>query len=407
MVPCAWVRSPVPGPFSMSTPKYSGATDLKTFEQWVLSIVQWFRLHTLLGPGTESDRTRVNMIGYLCEGAARDWFHYEVETATGGPEAWTTLEVVQGLQARFITQRSAAEVANEFCTLSQGTMDAQELYQELRHLVLQLPHVPDTYTFTSRYVEALNPRIAGHVYTMGYTAETHEVEVLAKMAEYVEGAIRAQRHYEDNCGSVPAVKKTREKGKGVTAQSAKVETTKPTVAPTKAWGETASWERQRGAPGCKGACHKCGRMGHFAAQCTERMVAGKAAAIEERLEDKSVPDIPAAQLEPESEYDDGESSLGDEEPPRGSASGGHCSSIDSLWDHIEGTYSVQGRVCSIVPIEEDIEGRRVEANQPPHKEDPSEVHNLAAQRQPEPGHNDRTGQPIRVPKEQKPLTGYY
>jgi hypothetical protein len=85
-------------------PKYNGATDLKTFEQWVLGMVQWFRLHALLGPGVESDRTRVNVIGYSCKDAARDWFHYEVETTTGGPEAWTTLEVVQGLQARFITQ---------------------------------------------------------------------------------------------------------------------------------------------------------------------------------------------------------------------------------------------------------------------------------------------------------------
>jgi hypothetical protein len=93
----------------------------------------------------ESDCTRVNVIGYSCEEAACDWFHYEVETATGGPEAWTTLEVVQGLQARFITQRSAMEAAMEFHTLNQGTMDAQELYQELRHLALQLPHVPDAY----------------------------------------------------------------------------------------------------------------------------------------------------------------------------------------------------------------------------------------------------------------------
>jgi hypothetical protein len=214
-------------------PKYNGATDLKTLEQWVLGMVQWFWLHALLGPGVESDCTRVNVIGYLCEEAACDWFHYEVETATGGPKAWMTLEVVQGLQARFITQWLATEVAMEFCTLNQGTMDAQELYQELRHLALQLPHVPDAYTFACRYMEVLNPWIAGRVYTLGYTTETHEVETLAKLAEHIEGAIRAQCHYKENCSSTPAVKKPRKKGKTVTAKPARVESVKPPVGPTR------------------------------------------------------------------------------------------------------------------------------------------------------------------------------
>jgi hypothetical protein len=262
-------------------PKYNGATDLKTFEQWVLGMVQWFRLHTLLGPGMESDCTRVNVIGYLCKEAACDWFHYEVETATGGPEAWTTLEVMQGLQARFITQRSAAEAAMEFCTLNQGTMDTQELYQELRHLALQLPHVPDTYMFACRYVEALNPRIAGRVYTLRYTTETHDVETLAKLAEHVEGAIRAQCHYKENRGSTPTVKKPREKGKTVTAKPARVESAKPPVAPNRGRSDPATRERRWNTAGRGGACHKCGRTGHFAAQCTEQTVAGKAAAIED------------------------------------------------------------------------------------------------------------------------------
>jgi hypothetical protein len=135
-------------------------------------------------------------------------------------------------------------------------------------------------------------------------------------------------------------------------------------------------------------------------------VAGKAAVIEDRSEDDEVPDIPAARLEPESEYD-GASSHDDEGPLRGSASADGRSSIDSLWDQIEGTYTVQGRACSIVPIEEEVEGLRVETKQPPPRNEPSEVHNPAVRRRPEPGPSDRAGQPIRVPEEQKPLTGYY
>ncbi|KAG8727479.1 hypothetical protein FRC12_022467 [Ceratobasidium sp. 428] len=126
-------------------PSYNGSGELKVFEQWVNDLLRWFRLHYMLGP--DPDDTRVNLIGLACTDVARDWFQHHVERSPQGPEGWNTLEVIQGLQRRFITPRSAAEAAQEFRLLAQGTMAAVELYQELRTLAVQLPSEPDAYTF--------------------------------------------------------------------------------------------------------------------------------------------------------------------------------------------------------------------------------------------------------------------
>ncbi|KAG9098179.1 hypothetical protein FS749_004467 [Ceratobasidium sp. UAMH 11750] len=135
--------------------KYNGGTELKTFEQWVLGLLQWFRLTKLLGPGF--DNTCMDVIGNSCEGAAKDWFQHEVEASNRGPEGWTTLEVIHGLQRRFIMQRLAARAAQEFETLEQGSLDVTELHQQLWVLALQLPFEPDPYMFAKHFMQALDP----------------------------------------------------------------------------------------------------------------------------------------------------------------------------------------------------------------------------------------------------------
>jgi hypothetical protein len=137
---------------------YDGSGELRMFELWVSDLLRWFRLHGILRP--DVDQTCINVIGHASTGAAKDWFHYRVENSEQGPEGWNTLEVIQGLQRQFITQKSLAEAVQDFCTLTQGSMATVELRQELRMLGMQLPSEPDAYTFRKRFMEALHPRIA-------------------------------------------------------------------------------------------------------------------------------------------------------------------------------------------------------------------------------------------------------
>ncbi|QRW13038.1 Retroviral aspartyl protease [Ceratobasidium sp. AG-Ba] len=120
-------------------PTYDGAPRLRDFEEWISGVLRYFRMNGLCGPTVADDNNRVFIIGHLCTGKAQSWFHKSVEKSEYGPEGWTTLEVIQGLQRRFLTTRSATIAAHEFRTLKQGTMDAQELYEELNLLADQQP----------------------------------------------------------------------------------------------------------------------------------------------------------------------------------------------------------------------------------------------------------------------------
>ncbi|KAG8722642.1 hypothetical protein FRC08_016027 [Ceratobasidium sp. 394] len=190
--------------------KYDGGTELKTFEQWVLGLLRWSCLTKLLGLGFNN--TCVDIISNSCEGAAKDWFQHEVEASDRGPEGWTDLEVIQGLQWRFMTQHSAARAAQEVKTLEQGSLDITELHQQLRVLALQLAFEPDPYTFTKRFMQALDPHIANQVMALGYALEACDIKTLVTVASNQQTVMQTQRHYQDLRGSTKSTAKPR-KGK--------------------------------------------------------------------------------------------------------------------------------------------------------------------------------------------------
>ncbi|QRV96913.1 Retroviral aspartyl protease [Ceratobasidium sp. AG-Ba] len=142
-------------------------------------------MNGLCGPTVADDNTRVYIISHLCTSKAQSWFHKSVEKSKYGPEGWTTLEVIQGLQRRFLTTRSATIAAHEFQTLKQGIMDAQELYKELNLLADQQPICPDPLTFAMRYMNALHAPIRHMVNRNGF----HAVHNFENITELVRSAI--------------------------------------------------------------------------------------------------------------------------------------------------------------------------------------------------------------------------
>ncbi|KAG8720975.1 hypothetical protein FRC08_016757 [Ceratobasidium sp. 394] len=372
--------------------KYDGGTELKTFEQWVLGLLRWFRLTKLLGPGF--DNTRVDVIGNSCEGAAKDWFQHEVEASDRGPEGWTTLEVIQGLQRRFITQRSAARAAQEFETLEQGSLDVTELHQQLRVLALQLPFEPDPYTFAKRFMQALDPRIANRVMALGYAPEACDIEMLVTVASDQQMAMQTQRHYQDLRGST---KSTTKPGKG-----------KETNRSREATGAAVNIDVKAGAPraprpqatrangGEKGRdgprCFRCRKLGHIAADCSEPPhVNGKAAElVPEEDESPDELEVPAARIV----FDDAGSVTGTNIPE---GEGHESNPEEAIWNDFDETFA-PGYACSIVYLDNRIQAH---AGRPAAPAEAEPVHNPATRRRPD------KEQPVRNAEEQQPITGYY
>ncbi|KAG8714999.1 hypothetical protein FRC09_017031 [Ceratobasidium sp. 395] len=381
-------------------PSYNGSGELKVFEQWVNDLLRWFRLHYMLGP--DADDTRVNLIRLACTNVACDWFQHHVERSPPGPEGWITLEVIQGLQRRFITLRSAAEATQEFCLLAQGTMAAVELYQELRTLAAQLPSEPDAYTFRQRYMEALHPRIAQWVMGLGYSAERTEIEVLVEVDVAQEAALASQRHFDQMKPSGSSSKKR--KSLRTAAASAAV------VALAKVTPAKSGTRRMRNTPrdGSRRdtRCYNCNKVGHIASACptARNTVAGKSVVVvNDRSDNKEPTTLTSARANPV--LDDQKVDA----PAQAEASSELEVSNDSLWDRFENAFSVGSRACTIVPLGDEVKAcvaKVQDTKARARKPDPEAVpvHAPASLRRQAPA---GSGQPVPVPEDQQPITGYY
>ncbi|KAG8716564.1 hypothetical protein FRC08_009254 [Ceratobasidium sp. 394] len=380
-------------------PTYDGSGELKTFEQWVTDLLRWLRLHGLLGP--DADMHRVSIIGVACKDAAKDWYQHAVDRGEHGPESWTTLEVIQGLQRRFITPRSTAEIGQEFRLLQQGTMATVELYQQLLNLSVQLPTEPDPYSFRRRFMEALHPRIAQRVMGLAYSAERSEIDVLVEVAEAQEAALASQRHFDEvkpSGGSSKKRDRDRPRKAADTSAGAAL-APRPATAPVK-----TTDPKDRGRPASQkrepGRCFRCNRTGHIAAACPNAaaVVHGKAAVVvDDRSASENEPVLHSARADPADE-------AGPDAPPTDGATSESDVSEDSLWGRFDDTFGISARACTIVPLadEVDVRAAKVHGRRPDPEAEP--VHNPAVRRRPAPSAD---GQPVRVPHEQRPITGYY
>ena len=57
--------------------EYSGSSDLKVYETFIAGILQWLRLHSLLG--VKYTETQVQFLGTRLRGNASEWFMRNIE----------------------------------------------------------------------------------------------------------------------------------------------------------------------------------------------------------------------------------------------------------------------------------------------------------------------------------------
>ncbi|KIJ38263.1 hypothetical protein M422DRAFT_259176 [Sphaerobolus stellatus SS14] len=88
----------------------------------------------------------------------------------------------------------------------QGSMNVQQLHQQLTKLAKQMVELPDVYSYRRRFINALKPSIREEVLGKGFTAEFSKIDELVEQAVIVDNAKRYTSGYNSNHSSVLANK---------------------------------------------------------------------------------------------------------------------------------------------------------------------------------------------------------
>ena len=133
----AWMRLNIKPPEEYS--------DLEVYEMFFAGILQWLRLHGLLG--ANYTETQVQFLGMQLKGNAGEWFTRNVERPGRPIKDWSLGSVIEGLQKRFLNLLMHRQASNKFNMIEQGQKTVQELIQELTKYATQMVQYPDDYLF--------------------------------------------------------------------------------------------------------------------------------------------------------------------------------------------------------------------------------------------------------------------
>ena len=75
--------------------EYSGSSDLEVYEMFIAGILQWLRLHGVLG--VKYTKTQVQFLGMQLKGNASEWFMRNIE-CPDRPVRESLESVIEGLQ---------------------------------------------------------------------------------------------------------------------------------------------------------------------------------------------------------------------------------------------------------------------------------------------------------------------
>ena len=185
-------------------PTYGGERNLEKFENWVASLLRFMSMYNLLGP--RASKIQLQLLGQCLTDEAQEWFYRQVERFDREVKHWDLESVLMGLQKWFMPTLSLNKVAVGYDHLMQGSMNVQQLHQQLTKLAKQMVELPDAYSYRRRFMNALKPSIREEVLGKGFTAEFSKIDELVEQAVIVDNAKRYTSGYNSNQSSVSANK---------------------------------------------------------------------------------------------------------------------------------------------------------------------------------------------------------
>ncbi|KIJ24632.1 hypothetical protein M422DRAFT_274534, partial [Sphaerobolus stellatus SS14] len=164
-------------------PTYGGERNLEKFENWVASLLQFMSMYNLLGP--RASKIQLQLLGQCLTDEAQEWFYRQ---------KW------------FMPTLSLNKVAVGYDHLMQGSMNVQQLHQQLTKLAKQMVELPDVYSYRRRFMNALKPNIREEVLGKGFTPEFSKIDELVEQAVIVDNAKCYTSGYNSNQSSISANK---------------------------------------------------------------------------------------------------------------------------------------------------------------------------------------------------------
>ena len=164
--------------------EYSGSSDLKVYETFVAGILQWLKLHGLLG--VKYTKAQVQFLGTPLKGNASEWFTRNIECPDRPIRDWSLESVIEGLQKQFLNLLMHRQASNKFDTIEQGQKTVQELIQELTKYTARMVQYPNNYSFRRWLIAALRPSLQKEVLHRGITVELSSMQDILEKAKDIE-----------------------------------------------------------------------------------------------------------------------------------------------------------------------------------------------------------------------------
>ncbi|KIJ26804.1 hypothetical protein M422DRAFT_272082 [Sphaerobolus stellatus SS14] len=170
-------------------PTYGGERNLEKFENWVAT-----------------SKIQLQLLGQCLTDEAQEWFYWQVERFDREVKHWDLESVLMGLQKWFMPTLLLNKVAVSYDHLMQGSMNVQQLHQQLTKLAKQMVELPDVYSYWRRFMNALTPSIREEVLGKGFTAEFSKIDKLVEQAVIVDNVKCYTSGYNSNQSSAYANK---------------------------------------------------------------------------------------------------------------------------------------------------------------------------------------------------------
>jgi hypothetical protein len=164
---------------------YSGDEDIKQFDGWLHSMLQWMKINHFAGP--ECKRDHITLTVMYLDKKAKTWFNDNVEGINHQRQVWTFKDIITGLYDRFIHESSIQDATQKFYAVKYTTDGGvYGFYHELERYTSRMIHAPNSYTFNTQLMMGLPSSMIPSVVDKGVTAETSSLNEILHMAKHVE-----------------------------------------------------------------------------------------------------------------------------------------------------------------------------------------------------------------------------